>query len=130
MIFYNKIEAFLIKRSVIITSILMVFSLIIFKTNKEIILGLVIGYLVSLIRLRILSSTVKNIIGNAVKQVKKRTPFEYIFVQVFTLAVLIYAIKSSVPFFFASFAGILIIPLTILINSLSELIGLTRNNFE
>lgn len=130
MISNNKTEYFLVKKSIIIILILICISIIIFGRNFEVIVGVVLGYLISLLRLRTLSGILKKMVGNAVKQVKKYSPVSYIFVQLFTILILILAVMKSAPFFLAVFTGILVVPLTILINSLTELLGITRNNFE
>lgn len=130
MVFKEKTEVFLVKRSIIITLVLLGLSIIFFEVNKEVIFGLLTGYLISLLRLRILSDTVTTLVKKAANHVKKRMPAKYIAVQMLTIIVLILAIKRSIPFFMACFAGVLIIQLTILVNSISELLGITRNNFE
>lgn len=130
MIFSNKTELFLVKRSVVIILLIVILTLIVFGSNYSIVLGLLVGYLVSLIRLRALSYTVENVVKYAKKQVNSKSPFKYILVQLITITVLVLAIKKSAVFFLATFCGVLVIPLTILINSISELTGITKNNFE
>ncbi len=129
-IFTNKTEVFLAKKSGIVALILAGLSAAVFGINTEILTGLMVGYLVTLIRLRVLALTVENLITNAVKQIKRSSPARYILMQLFTVMVLLLAVMKSTPFFLAVFTGILVIPITILINSLTELTGITKNNFE
>ncbi len=129
-IFTNKTEVFLAKKSIVIALTLAGLSTAVFGIDAEILTGLAAGYLVTLIRLKILAFTVENLVKSAVKQIKRNSPARYILMQLFTVMVLLLAVIKSTPFFLAVFTGILIIPITILINSLTELTGITKNNFE
>lgn len=126
----SKTEIFLIKRSVIIIFGLIILSLIVFKFNKEIINGLICGYLVSLLRLKVLAGTIKEIVSIRIKKTLKRSRFKYLLVQLLTVVILVVAIKVSILFFLSFFVGLISIQITILINSVTELIGITKNNFE
>lgn len=129
MISKNKTKLFLFKRSIIVVLILIVISLIAFKINTEILCGLAIGYVVSLLRLKELCGFADKIICNSAGK-NKMAPVKYIFVQIFTVLVLVLSAKISLNFFLSVFVGILIVPITIMLNSLSESLGLTKNNFE
>ena len=129
MSFTNKTEKFLIIRSLILTLALVGFSQIIFKFNLAILLGLLIGYFVSILRLRTLTIAAQDIISSIHKK-NKGTVLKYILVQIITILVLAVAIKFSISFFLAVSAGVLTVTITIIINSFAEFLGVTRNNFE
>ena len=130
MNFYNKTEVFIVKRSIIIFLTSIMFSILIYNINKQIILGLTIGYFISLLRINAISFVANYVVDNAVNQKRKTSLMKYILIQIITIILLLFAVTISIEFFMAIFFGILLVPLTILINSLCELIGITRNNFE
>lgn len=125
----NKVEKFLLRKSVVLILILIGLSQVVFRINLAIFLGLIIGYFVSLIRLRVLSSAAKGVLSRFKKN-NIGSGLNYIGVQIITILVLVVAIKISIPVFLAASLGILTIPITIMINSFTEFLGATRNNFE
>ena len=126
----NKTEVFIVKRSVIFFLASIMFSLLIYNINKQVILGLTIGYFISLIRLNAISFVANQLVDNAINLRKKSSLIKYIIIQIITVILLLFAVTISITFFMVTFFGIILVPLTILINSLCELIGITRNNFE
>lgn len=129
MSYTNKTEKFLVIRSLILILTLVGLSQIIFKFNLPILLGLIIGYFVSILRLQTLTIAAHNIISTINKK-NKGTVLKYLLVQIITILVLVIAIKVTVPFFIAVSIGVLAVPTTIMMNSFTEFLGATRNNFQ
>jgi hypothetical protein len=129
MSYTNKTEKFLIIRSLILILSLVGLSQIIYKFDFAILLGLIIGYFVGILRLRTLTVAAHTIFSSTNKK-NKGTVLKYILVQIVTILALAIAIKVTVPFFFAVSVGVLTVPITIMINSFTEFLGATRNNFQ
>lgn len=129
MLYVKNTEKFLIKLSLFIEFLLILICIFFLNNKKEILIGLISGYLMSIIRFRILSNTAQSLINKS-DQSKKHFPYSYIVIQIVTVVFLVMSIKKSLPIFFASFIGILVMQISILINSFTELVGITKNNFE
>jgi hypothetical protein len=125
----SKLQYFLIKKSIVLFLFLFVILGFIFSFNVSALIGLALGYFVSLMRLIGLSSAVNKLLGS-LKGKKKRLSINYFIIQILTILVLIFSAKQSLTFFICTFVGVLTIPMTILINSIFELTGITKNNFE
>ena len=129
MYFTNSTEKLLMKKSILLFILTLLIFLLLFKLNIRLLFGLTIGYAVSLFRLRSLSEMIKSMLSNAeIKLVP--VVIKYFVVQLLTVILLFVSAGKSLQTFFAVFAGISIITLTIMINAFTETIGITKNNFE
>lgn len=128
--FENKLMPFVIKQ--IAVYLFMLSIVILFFNNRwALYLGLFAGSALSIIRL--LSNAW--IIQKAVKAVKNHcwqiiaTAALFIVNQLLLLAVLYVFYKLNLWFFISLIAGVLLAPFTIIVNSITEALGITKNRF-
>jgi len=122
------IVKFLFKRVLILSVVLAAASFVIFR-NAAIPVGIIIGSLLSVYKVRLFSITLNVLKGNS-KQASIMAAFQSVFTQALTLAVLATAAIFSLPLFFSAAAGLLATAAVIIINALTELIGITHNNWN
>jgi len=128
MKFTSNTEKLLIKKSIPLFVVALLISLLLFYFNIRILLALTIGYIVSLIRLRGLSEMIKNMLSST--SISGPVVIKYFVIQLLTVVLLFISSGKSLQTFFAVFIGISITTLTIMINAVTEAIGITKNNFE
>lgn len=128
MIFSNGTEKLLMKKSLVLFALAILISQLLFKFNIQLLIGVSIGYAVSLIRLRSLSEMIGNMLSNT--KISLQIIVKYFGVQLLTVVLLFACADKSLQIFFAASIGISIITLTIMVNALTEAIGVTNNNFE
>lgn len=128
MIFNNSTEKLLMKKSLALFTLAILISLLLFKFNTQLLIGVTIGYAVSLLRLRSLSEMIKNMLSNT--RISVLIVVKYFGIQLLTAILLFACAGKSLQLFFAVFIGISIITLTIMVNALTETLGITSNNFE
>jgi hypothetical protein len=125
----NKTGKFLIRAAFVLTLVLIAFSQIIFGISFTILVGLIIGYLISILRLIVLCNMAECIIQTTDRK-NNRDILAYLLVHIVTIIAFIIAASISLKLFAAVAAGVLTVPLSITINSVTEFFGTTRNNFE
>lgn len=115
---------------IILYLISVILLLIFFHGRPIIIAGLSLGGVLSIVRfstnatsfIRLLSGTGETLAGGRIKW--------FIINSIVAFVVLAVSIKINLFFFGGVIAGIFFVPIVIIINSITEAIGITHNNFE
>lgn len=130
-IFNGKIELFMLKRVLILLLILTAVNVIFFKEKRIIFIGLVIGALCGLLRFSFMAKTYNQIlgIGNSSRATIVSLTL-FITSLLGTVAILVTSIITNLWLFGGVTTGILFVPFILTINSLTEGLGITHNNFE
>lgn len=131
----NKLAKFVAKRVLICCIILSIIVVVVFEKRWYLLVGLLFGSLVSLAKLGSYAWVFGRIISaNAGVTLKKTGASKSILVfainQILLLPILYIAYKFSIWSFAGFITGILLVPFVIMINSVTEAIGVTKNNFE
>lgn len=127
----TKIERFFAKRALIICSFVAILELTFFREHTIMLAGLAAGTVFSLLRLNSYVSTFSKLFSadgetNAVgKVVAKFIVNSFLVIISLTVSVL-----YDRYFFFGILSGIFTVPLVIILNSITEALGITNNKFE
>jgi len=131
----SKLERFLAKKAVICLMLMSIIDIIAVKNRWLVLIGLVVGAILSVAKFGSYAWAFRRIIGIDQGDSSKRVgPGSSITVYVLNqliLLPLLFLIYLLNHWIFAGFvAGILIVPFVIMINSITEVLGITKNNFE
>lgn len=127
----RKIERFMTIRSIIYLLVMTVLCLIFLKGEKNVIIGLILGTLLSIIKFYATANVYRKLLNNSPEKLDTINAVIKIFASVLgTAAILIVSVLSSLMLFAGTTAGILAVPLILTINSFTEGLGVTHNNFE
>ena len=128
--FKNKLAHFLVKRAVLILILLSAADFVFPDSGRWTVLaGLLAGALLGIGRLSGSQWILKKILG-ANGENPSGSMAAYALNQFVLLPVIALAYFLSVRAFYGLIAGLLIIPLIIMVNSITEAFGITKNNFE
>jgi hypothetical protein len=124
-------QCFIKTRVIVVYIVLIIISLIFFDKRGNIVIGLTCGSVFGILKYIGTSRLISNILLLGEKNFSLLKMFVK-FLSTQTLTVLFMAVSISINkwSFLGVVAGILIIPLIILINSLTEALGLSHNNFQ
>lgn len=127
----TKLEKFLAKRVLIISVILAILILVLFRHHVVMLAGLAVGAVFGLLRLNSYVTTFSKIFskGNEANSAGRITA-RFIISSVLTILLLAASAKYELYFFFGVLSGIFSVPLVIIINGITEALGITNNNFE
>lgn len=127
----NKMLGFLVKRIFVLFVVLGILSLLFVKDKWVSLAGLIIGSIFTLMRFSSLSKTVKVIIES---KIDGPSPIRIVFTYVLNLLALIVlmavSVKINVWLFGGITCGVLLVPFILTVNSFTEGLGITHNNFE
>lgn len=131
ILFFSKLDLFVLKRVLILLVLLMIIDVAFFEDKGVIFAGLLLGAACGLTRFFFMSQTYRRLLGRG-------TPSQTTFIALFafivsllgTIAVLVASIITNLWLFGGATAGILLVPIILTINSLTEGVGITHNNFE
>jgi hypothetical protein len=126
----RRFYPFLLKRLVLLCAAVCLIVLFISKLSILSIPAVVLGTLFSFLRFHILLTTLAFIFQRKMDQKKGGMfVFKYIGLQLLTAGIFILTILYDFWFFIGFSVGVLTIPAVILINSLTEGLGITNNGF-
>lgn len=125
--FNSKLDAFFLKKVLIFFIVVTITDLICFNNKFSILAGLSVGCVLSVARFKSLSLGFSVVLH---KLNTRKSMYVFILNQVITVIILAVAIKISLLFFAGMVVGVLAVPLIIVVNAITEKIGITRNNFE
>ena len=133
--FKTKLEKFIAKRSLLFFVILAILDIVLFKNRWYCLVGLFLGGIFSVSKFRSYSMVFTRIIGSASINVKNshavRNSLIVFFInQIILLPILFISLKFNSWFFMGIVAGILLVPLVLMINTITEPLRLTHNNYE
>lgn len=131
----TKLERFIAKRSLIFFVILAILDIVLFKNRWYVLIGLLIGGIFSISKFSSYSLVFSRIIAsesrNSHNSHAVRNSLIVFFInQIILLPLLFVAMKFNQWFFIGIVAGILLAPLVLFVNSITEPLKITHNNFE
>lgn len=127
----KKIERFIAIRLIIYLLVTAFLCIIFLKGEKNIVIGLILGTFLSAIKFFATANVYRKLLNQRTEKLDTILAVIKVFAGIFgTATVLIVSILSSVTMFAGTAAGVLGVPLIITLNSLTEGLGVTHNNFE
>lgn len=117
-------------RIVIVYMLLVITSLIFFDNRWNMVIGLTCGALVGILKYIALSKYISNILFKEQGKQYLRIFVNFLSLQAITILLMVFSIKISLWSFFGIVAGLLLIPAIITINSFTEALGMSHNNFQ
>lgn len=126
----GQLERFITKRMLILFSILTILDSALLDNKLLFFVGLVLGSLLSLLRFFIMGNALTGLLTLKSESNNKKVIIKYIVSQLVALIFFVLAIIVNKWVLLGMMTGILIVPSVVLINSITEGLGLTHNNFE
>jgi hypothetical protein len=127
----GKLEKFLAKRALIFFIILAFMDIVFIGQRWIVLTGLFVGLVISVLKLDITGKIYSRVLGIEGKFISvSQSMLIYVLIQILVVILLAVAIKLSVWLFFGATTGVLLVPCVILVNSLTETLRITHNNFE
>lgn len=125
-----KITHFLLKRVLVLYVILLVIDLIFIDKKWLALTGLTVGMGIGLLKFKSTALVLSKLIStDESKKHTKRNILLYVVSQLLVIIFLGLALLLSIWLFAGFTAGILLVPLAIIANSITEFLGITHNNF-
>ena len=129
--FKSKLEVFILKRVLVSYIILAVLDIIFLRQRWIAAAGLTAGGIIGLARFGSAASLFRKVLStNSTDAAVGTVILKYITGQAPLIIVLAVSLIFDLWFFMGAAAGILLVPLSIAINGITEALGLTRNGFE
>ena len=133
--FESKLEKFMVKRVFVLIIILSIVDMIIMESKWLVLVGLMMGTILSIAKFslnaRIFSGNLCTHKSPILRKLSSSANIILFTIIQITLFLLLFLSYSLSPWIFAGFvAGVLLIPFAIMINSVTEALGLTKNHFE
>lgn len=127
----TKIEKFIAKRVLIVVGLLSIVTIAVLQQKWMVLTGLFAGGIFSILRFGSLSDMITSLLNGGNNQsAALRSVLSYV-LSIITLVILMAASLLYNRWFAAGMiTGILLVPFIIFINSLTEGLGITHNNFE
>lgn len=129
--FGKNIEIFITKRVIILLIILSIANIIFMNERWKVLAGLLIGTAFSVIKFYSNAYYLRSILtGVARFSAMRGIIIRYLISQISVVIVLTMTIVHDIWFFAGITAGLLSVPVVIFINSITEGLGFTHNNFK
>lgn len=131
----SKLERFITKRVLIGMILLSIIDMVMFENRWLVLVGLIVGSMLSIVKFASNAWVFGGIFGTDQDSARKKlAPITSVAMfavnQLILLPLLILAYFLNQWIFAGFVAGILIVPFVIMINSITEAIGITKNHFE
>jgi hypothetical protein len=130
----SRLERFIAKRVIIYILLLSIIDVIMLENKWFVLIGLIVGALLSVVKFSCNAWVLAGILGVDQAKRKKLSPgisaVLFTFSQLILLPLLFLAYYINQWVFAGFVAGILLVPLVIMINSITEAFGITKNHFE
>lgn len=132
--FSSKIEQFILKRLLICFILLSIIDMVVFENRWPVLAGLATGTVVSALKFCGNAKSLSGIFNNAAQGSRGRrgqhsSTVIFLLNQIILLPLLFLAYYMGQWVFWGFVAGILTVPLLIMLNSITEAFGITRNHF-
>jgi len=124
------LQGFLKIRLIIVYMILIIISIILFNNRWDIVIGLTCGTLVSVMKYIEISRFISKILKRERKRLYSKVFAKIMSLQIITALLMAVAIKFDLQFFWGFVSGVLLIPVIITINGITEALGISHNNFQ
>lgn len=130
-LFQSKIERFLAKRVLALYIIIAAADLMLLPEKWKVLAGLTIGGIYSLFRLNSHAGTLSRLISqNKDAITKSHSMLKYLITQGLVFLLLAASLKINQWLFAGVTTGILLVMMAVMINGITESLGITHNNFE
>lgn len=130
-LFQSKIERFLAKRVLVLFLIIAAADILFLPEKWKVLAGLTIGGIYGLLRLNSHVVTFSRVISqNKDSITKSQSNVKYILNQIIIFSLLAASLKINQWLFAGVVAGMLLVMMVIMINGITESLGITHNNFE
>jgi hypothetical protein len=134
-LFKSKIELFIAKRALIFFIVLAISDIIFIAKRWLVLEGLALGGIFSILKfgsyVLVLTKTISPVSGiGQQKHGVRNSVLIFIVNQIILLPLLFISLKINQWFFAGIVAGILLVPLVLFINCITEPLKITHNNFE
>lgn len=131
-LFNSKLERFIAKRALIICVVVSALNFIFFRSKVLLLAGIPTGLIFSLLRLNTYITAFSRLFSRErdASAASRSIIIRFIVNSILTIIVLVASLNYSQSFFAGVVEGILLIPLVITINGITEATGITHNNFE
>ncbi|MCX7921029.1 MAG: hypothetical protein N3B21_03240 [Clostridia bacterium] len=127
----GKEEKFVIKKVLIFFVILAILDVVLFKQKWVTLVGLFSGTVFGILKLYFMGLTYSSLLlPNNNPSTVRKSILRYVISQMAIILMLLISAKLSFWFFIGVTAGVLTVPLVVFINSITEGLGITHNNFE
>ena len=127
----NKLWKFIAKRALVLFILLSVLNIVFMEERWLILAGLALGCSFSILKLGSLINTISGIMLKSEKSDKHTGVIvKFLINQAVTIVLLAASISVSLWLFAGMTAGILLVPAAVFVNNITEILGITHNNFE
>ncbi len=126
----TKLEKLIIKNLLAVLFSLSILDVIFIKHKWILLIGLVIGSLISILKFSILTNIISALLLPNINNVTLKSILVFLFNQAIAVLILIIVLKTNIHLFWGVLAGILMVPLIIMLNSITEVLGITNNKFQ
>lgn len=126
----DKLADFILKRVLIIFAILVLLDIFFLNQRWYVLAGLLLGTSFGIVKLNSTLSMLKTVLPRGESSQAVRSGLRnYMIGSLSTIVVLIASVITNLWFFAGTVAGLLLVTLVILINSITEALHITHNNF-
>ncbi len=127
----NKLWKFIAKRSLVLFVLLSTLNIAFMKERWLVLAGLALGSSFGILKLSSLIRACENVLIKTDKPNKSSGVIvKFLINQIVTVVLLAVSLSISLWFFTGITAGVLLVPAAIFINNITEILGITKNNFE
>lgn len=131
----SKLERFVAKRVLIVFILMAILDIVLMNQKWHVLVGMLLGGIFSLFKFSSYAFVFSKVIASAANNDRrnpavKRSMLIFIINQLVLLPILYVSYKFNEWFFMGIVAGILLVPLVLIINSITEPLKITHNNFE
>lgn len=110
--------------------ILIIIAIVLFNNGWNIVVGLTCGTVFGVLKYIGMSKFILNIVFKEQKRSYLEVFTKFLVSQVITALLLVVTLKINLRIFLGAVVGILLIPVIITINGLTEALGISHNNFQ
>lgn len=128
----KKLEKKIAKKVVVLFIISAILDIMFLANNRWIVLiGLIVGSVFSLLRFHSSATAFTTMLSKTDGSIKtNQVLIKYVLNQLMALLILAASLRFSLWLFAGVAAGILFVPFVIMFNSITQALGITRNNYE
>lgn len=126
----NALIKFLIKRVIIFFAALQIINLIFLEHKLFVAIGLICGTIFGILKFIYTSKFISKLIGVEESFTSIRVLIKFVLAQMTTIVLIAIAIKFNMWFFAGTLTGILLIPAVIMVNSITEALQISHNEFQ
>lgn len=126
----SPLEKFIAKRVLILAIIVYMISFAFIPHKLAILAGLITGTFFGILRFSTMARTFSDIIINSKTGAATISVIKYVINFILTIILICFSLIYSAWFFAGMITGILLVPFVIIINGITEGLGITHNNFE